>query len=442
MHKASLLNIEDSRKIIEPSSILGALFFLLPFGGKIVPPVIILLVLSVLVFSNKRNWMAKIAERKSFYLPLLVFFLLYIVGVLWSSNINSAFERIEHKMVFMVLPIIVPLIKLDKGQILGMFKIFTYSCLLILTLSFIDFAIVSLTHDEYIILGEIPAGNRPGSVYEYMSQQFLIVDVHRTYFSLYLIISLSYVLSYFSDYIKLRGKSANWIGYLSLLLIMSGLIVIQSKTGWILALGVIFSFLLVKSKHKLKSTIILTAALTLISIALKPFMEYRLAPLVEEIQNIASPGTDKEKSFAINLRPGSAEIRYMVYKSSLQLIKKSPFLGYGTGDVKDVLRAQNEQNGFKSIAHLNYGPHSQLLDVFLSFGTAGALVFLSVFLLPVVDLLRNSNYFAATVLLMILLSSLIESVLSRQEGIIPLALLITVFGKFIGNSNCSNGHIE
>ncbi|MBR9855643.1 MAG: O-antigen ligase family protein [Algicola sp.] len=442
MHKASLLNIGDFRKIIEPPSILGALFFLLPFGGKIVPPAIILLVLSVLVFSSKRNWMAKIAARKSFYLPLLVFFLLYIVGVLWSSNINSAFKRIEHTMVFMVLPIIVPLIKLDKGQILGLFKIFTYSCLLILTLSFIDFAIVSLTHDEYIILGEIPAGNRPGSVYEYLSQQFLIVDVHRTYFSLYLIISLSYVLYYFSEYIKLRGRSANWIGYLSLLLIMSGLIVIQSKAGWILAIGVIFSFLLVKSKHKLKSMVILTAVLSLIFIALKPFMEYRLAPLVEEIKAIALPGTDREKSFAINLRPGSAEIRYMVYKSSLQLINKSPLLGYGTGDVKDVLRAQNEQNGFKSIAHLNYGPHSQLLDVLLSFGILGALIFLLVFLLPMVDLVRSGNYFATTVLLMILLSSLTESVLSRQEGIIPLALLITVFGKFKEKSNRENGFTE
>jgi len=383
--------------------------------------------------------MAKMAERKSFYLPLLVFFLLYIVGVLWSSNMNSAFKRIEHTMVFMVLPIIIPLIKLDKGRVLGMFKIFTYSCLLILTLSFIDFAIVSLTHDEYIILGEIPAGNRSGSVYEYLSQQFLIVDVHRSYFSLYLIISLSYVLYYFSEYIKLRGRSANWIGYLSLLLIISGLIVIQSKAGWILAIGVIFSFLLVKSKHKLKSIVILTALLSLIFIVLKPFMEYRLAPLVEEIQAIALPGTDREKSFAINLRPGSTEIRYMVYKSSLQLINKSPLLGYGTGDVKDVLRAQNEQNGFKSIAHLNYGPHSQLLDVLLSFGVLGALVFLLVFLLPMVDLMRSSNYFATTVLLMILLSSLTESVLSRQEGIIPLALLISVFGKFKENSNIENG---
>jgi O-antigen ligase len=342
----------------------------------------------------------------------------------------------------MVLPIIVPLIRLDKGQILGLFKIFTYSCLLILTLSFIDFAIVSLTHDEYIILGEIPAGNRPGSVYEYLSQQFLIVDVHRTYFSLYLIISLSYVLYYFSEYIKLRGRSANWIGYLSLLLIMSGLIVIQSKAGWILAIGMIFSFILVKSKHKLKSIVILTAVLSLIFIALKPFMEYRLAPLVEEIQAIALPGADREKTFAINLRPGSAEIRYMVYKSSLQLINKSPLLGYGTGDVKDVLRAQNEQNGFKSIAHLNYGPHSQLLDVLLSFGILGALVFLLVFLLPMVDLVRSGNYFATTVLLMILLSSLTESVLSRQEGIIPLALLITVFGKLKEKSNRGNGFTE
>lgn len=442
MQKSSLLNLSNYRKAIEPSSILGTLFFLIPFGGKVIPPAIILLVLSVLFFSDKRNWKAKIADRKSFYLPLILFFLIYIIGILWSSNINSAFKRIEHTLVFLVLPIIVPLIKLNKGQILGMFKIFTYGCLLVLALSFIDFAIVSLTQDEYIILGEIPAGNRPGSVYEYLSQQFLIVKVHRTYFSLYLIISLSYVLYYFSDYVKLGDRWASWIGYLSLLIIISGLIVIQSKAGWILAIGVIFSFLLVKSKNKLRSIIILTVVLAIVSIALKPFLEYRLAPLIEEVQAITSPGTDEEKSFAINLRPGSAEIRYMVYKSSFQLINKSPFFGYGTGDVKDVLRVQNQQNGFKSIAHLNYGPHSQLLDVILAFGMIGVLVFLLVFLLPIIDLVRNGNYFATTVLLMILLSSLTESVLSRQEGIIPVALLITVFGKFNGNSNCRNGDNE
>ncbi|MBS9461266.1 O-antigen ligase family protein [Flagellimonas sp. 389] len=411
-----------------PTFLLHAIFFLIPFGGKIIPPLIILLVITVLVFCNKGKWVNNFTFAWEYHYPLILLFILYLIGIFWSDNIPNALTRIEHTLSFIIFPLIIPAICLTKGQVLKLFRIFVYGCLVVLLTSFLDFAYVTLTTDEYIILGEIPAGNRPGSVYEYLSQHFLIIGVHRTYFSMYLTVCVSYLLFHFEDYIFIFKRKIKWVGYLSIFIILTGLILVQSKAGWVLSSAIICFFLVVSRNNWRRSAIFLLI-FALISLgSLKSILDYRFKPMMEEIQNILSPGDDGEKNYAKNLRPGSTEIRYMVFKSSFQLIYDSPLFGYGTGDVKDVIKKQNETNGFKSISHLNYGPHSQFLSTLLSFGIFGFLIFLGVFFLPIYDTILRTDFFVLSVLFTIFLNCSTESILSRQEGIVCATLFITIFG--------------
>ncbi|WP_299434142.1 O-antigen ligase family protein [uncultured Aquimarina sp.] len=290
-----------------------------------------------------------------------------------------------------------------------------------------------MSTDEYIILGEIAAGNRPGSVYEYLSQQFLIVPVHRTYFSIYLIICVAFILYYFNEYCTFYRKKIKLLGVFSLVLITAAMICIQSKAGLGLLILLVASFFIIKVKKTFWSVVLLIVFFLGSLVLFKSILNYRFKPMIEEIKYILSPGNDNEKDYAKFLRPGSTEIRYMVYKSSFQLIEKAPFLGYGTGDVKDVLRTQNEKNNFVSIAHLNYGPHSQFLYILIAFGFLGLLVFISIFFFPILESFRMKDYFALSILIVIFLSGLTESVLIRQEGIIPISLFITILGRLKTN---------
>lgn len=413
-------------KITKPIGILFLIFFSIPFGGRLLSVEIILLVISTLFFSTKKNWRKKFNQGKYFHYPLIVFFILHLIGLLWSSNIQNGVNQLEHKLSFLIFPIIIPFLGLKRKQILKLFQFFSLSCLIVTLYCFLDFLYVSLTTEEYIILGEKVEGNRPGTVYEYLSQHFIRVNVHRTYFSAYLIASVLFVIFFFNQYITLGSKRYNWFGYISIFLLLAAILLIQSKAAWLIIMLFIFFGLLSK---KIRSTnlfyplIIITICILFFT---KKIAYNRIEKLISEVAYIMTPESDDKKRYTKVLQPGSTEVRYMLYKSSLQLIYERPFFGYGTGDVKDVLKTQNEKNKFISIAHLNYGPHSQFLFTLLGLGILGLFGLLNLFFIPIYMGFINREYFITFVVFTLLLVSISESFLVRQDGIIPTALFLSV----------------
>ncbi len=419
-------NIKKSKRINIPVFFLYLLFFSLPFGGKSIPLLIISLTISGIIFSKRKSWRNNFKSGRAYFTPILSFFLLYLLGVLWSDNLPNAVKKLEHVLSFIVFPLLLPLLNLSKNDVLKLFSTFVLSCLLVLIISFLDFFYVSITKEEYIILGEIASGDRPGTVYEYLSKHLLAVSVHRTYFSAYILVSIVFTINYFKEYCLVFGKKMKWLGFLVLIILITGLICLQSKANTGILIMILVYLFIIKFKKSIKLMLIGFLALFSMMLLLKDVFVNRLNPMIIELQNVMAPGDDKEKDFAKYLHPGSTEIRYMVYKSSFQLISKSPFFGYGTGDVKDMLKEQNTENNFVSIAHLNYGPHSQVLYTCLGFGIVGLLVFLSIFTFPFYESFKFRETFAALVIVILFLNCLTESFLVRQEGIVPVALFITV----------------
>ena len=414
-----------------PYYALCILFVAIPFGGVLPTIGIFLWILSILLFSDKSVWKRNLSEGKYFFIPLLMFFLVHAIGLIWTDNIENGLSKIEHKLSFLIIPLFFPFMSLNKKKIIFLFKLFSISCLSIVIISFFDFLYVTLTAEEYIILGEKPKGNRPGDVYQYLANHFLIVNIHRTYFSVYIVTSILFILFNFQPYIQFQRKEYKFFGTLSLFVMVIAVVCLQSKAGILILLISVIGFLImntIKSFKVIIGTILIITASIFFS---KKIIHNRLDKFLSEIEYIMSPESDDQKRYTKVLRPGSAEIRYMVYKSSLQLIAKKPFIGYGTGSVKDVLRVQNEENRFTSIAHLNYGPHSQFLAVFLGFGILGIFSFLVLFILPTYKAYKNGEYFVVLTLLAFVLASITESVLNRQEGIIPAALFIAVLSGLV-----------
>lgn len=412
-----------------PVYILHLLFFLIPLGSDLISITTVLLTISTLIFSKKNSWYKSFIRGKHSYLPLLAFFALHLIGMFLTDSFPNAVKELEKELSFIVFPLFLPFLNLNRKDVYNLFNTFFLSCLLIITLSFLDFIYVSFSSEEYIILGEITTGNRPGGVYDYLSKHFLIVDVHRTYFSVYLLISVSFVYYFLKkNYIKLHLKQRIFFAT-SLVLLVIGIILIQSKST-IAILIIIFTYYFLKEViNTTNKNYLLTGIVVLLisSLILSDLISNRLKPMINEIENILEEGNDNEKEFTKKLRPGSTEIRYMLYKSSIQIIKEAPVFGHGTGDVKSVLKCQNKKNSFISIAHLNYGPHSQVLYLLIQFGIIGAICFLAIFLFSIRENYNNNDYFAVLIIVILFLSCITESFLIRQEGIVPTALFITTF---------------
>ncbi len=421
-----------------PVYMLQVLFFLIPFGGKLASIGVLLLIAWSLFCTKKEGWLSRFKRGKPYLFPSLVYFLVLSAGLFLSDSFSSAMNQLVQRSSFLIFPLVIPLYFLNSKQVLLVFRSFVLACLLIVIASLIDFAYVSLTESEYIILGEKIEGNRPGTMYEYLSSHFLIVGVHRTYFSVYLLISILFIAYNFRDYNKLVKIKSKWFGFASLIILVLGLIFLQSKAGLLSLILISIFILITKSNKSYKSFFLAISTLLVIFFLSRNVIYNRVKPMINEVENIISPGNDSEKQYAKVLRPGSTEVRYMLYKSSYQLIKEAPIVGYGLGDVKDVVKQQNYKNEFLSIAHLNYGPHSQILWTWISSGIIGVFVLIAMFLFPFINGFKNRNYFIMGVILVIFFNCFTESFLSRQDGIILTALFITFFSQMTNENRIKN----
>nr|WP_299386092.1 O-antigen ligase family protein [Allomuricauda sp.] len=416
-----------------PFIALALIFCMIPIGGRLVVLSILLFVAVTLLFGNWNKWKVRFREFLPDNIPILLFFLIYLLGLLISDNTENALSQIEHKSSLVIFPLVLPFLNIQKKHVHECFKIFVLSCFLILIISFLNFLYTTVVIGEYCILGEKPEGNRIGTVYEYLSKHFIVVEIHRSYFSIYLILCLAYICCYFENFNLAIKKTPKWLAIIIAFFFSLSIVFIQAKMAWIILVATGLVLLSWKGTGYRRYLLAIIPLLIVSSIALKNVVKDRFEPMLHQIENVLSNGDDSEKKFAKELRPGSTETRYMLYKSSFQLIKKKPWLGYGMGDVKDVLRAQNEQNRFKSIAHLNYGPHSQFLYSWLGFGVVGVLIFCVFILSPIWRGFKRSNGFVFVVGCIFGLACVAESFLSRQEGIVPTALILSVIPTLISN---------
>ena len=126
------LNFKDNI----PFYLLSIIFIAIPIGGVLLPIGIILWVLSLLFYYNKDSWKKNFLEGWAFYLPAVVFFLMHLMGLIWTDNIDNGLSKIEQKLSFLVIPLFFPFLNLSKYKGLFLFKLFSLSCLFIVIISF------------------------------------------------------------------------------------------------------------------------------------------------------------------------------------------------------------------------------------------------------------------------------------------------------------------
>jgi O-antigen ligase len=146
---------------------------------------------------------------------------------------------------------------------------------------------------------------------------------------------------------------------------------------------------------------------------------------VTEIRNRFLEIFDADK--IVNNKETSSGIRYILWNTSNKLIEKSNYLGYGIGDVQEVLSQQLALDGFVILAKENYNAHNQFLQTGLGTGLLGVSLFLFSFFYFIRIFIKRKNPEAIVFFLFFLSVFLFESVLERQNGIIIYSFLTCMF---------------
>jgi O-antigen ligase len=128
----------------------------------------------------------------------------------------------------------------------------------------------------------------------------------------------------------------------------------------------------------------------------------------------------------------SLNIRFILWGCTLDILNDNYnwLFGVGTGDAQQLLNAcyDLKAGSQKSLlAQLNLTSHNQYLSIWLNLGIIGLLVFLFNLLSFLYDALQRKDIYLLMFILVIIFSSLTESILNVQKGVVFYAIFISHF---------------
>jgi O-antigen ligase len=336
--------------------------------------------------------------KNPFTIFSVLFYVLLVVGYVYSENQKAALFDLEVKFSLFLFPILLPLIELDRKQFEKVLLAFVGGC-------FIAFLICLSMATLYFYSSLDPA------VFYYNR---LSVFHHPTYFSMYLnfaVIIIYYFLIYGGDAFYVRSK----VALIAMIIVFSIFVVmLSSKMGLITLLVIIFGGTIL---WFLRSRAVFPSILVFLMVSSLIYISFRYSTTIQDRINEAVKSISEE-----NYSFSTTSARIAIWEVSTDLLKASPVIGYGTGDVKDELMKEYEKRGYSFLHYKKLNAHNQYLQAAIGLGFIGLLVFLVSILFPLKEIIRGRNMLYAGFLFLVTFNFFTESALETQAGVVFYAI--------------------
>lgn len=345
-------------------------------------------------------------KRKKFTRELVITSLLYVtffISFLFSKDKTAGLRLIETMLSLIILPVIFYLflgkITIDFAKVKNLFfKVFFVSSIVYCFISLFLFS--NFSHVKY--------PEKDANFYRVALLENNIIGEHPIYVSIFLSIAILIGCTLFN---KKRIKSwQNAFIFLGQLFLGTILVLLMSK-GVILGLFFAVLILFIKIKKVAVKWLLISIVILGSIIVLVPKKNNRFL----EVFNISS----YQKLDNYN----STSIRVSIYNCAVEVLKDSPFFGYGVGDVQGVLDDCYESRDYGFSRKL-YNSHNQFLNLWLCAGAIGFVLFLIWLGHYAIRAIEFRDRFMFAVLVFYGVIFLFENVLSRQSGVIFFAFII------------------
>lgn len=386
--------------------------FLMPLLPS--PALGIMVAFFLLRLLQKGEWKkteAGIIRNRLLLLPVALY-LLYIIGLLWTSNFKYAGLDLQSKLPLLLLPVAIGTFELSPIEFNRIKSAFRYGCLMAGTVLLISAV------KQYF-------QTNLSSVFFYTEYSRPLM--HPTYQSMFLTMGIILNL----DRLNQSADIRRMIPVLSELLFLSfNMILLSARMALIAAVLVIFYAVIrcliqrPRLKIQLAAYAIFMVLTALIYRGANHFSD-RFGQ-VENAISLKDPTQAKQHN--------SASGRVEIWKESIVLLEENWLTGTGTGDVKDELLASYARNNFTYGLERKLNSHNQFLQTFLTLGITGFIVLLSLFLIPAATLPRTNRFVFLSFALMAGLNSMTESILEVQKGALCIAFFFALILNTAGNT--------
>jgi len=386
----------------------GICVILIPLYTKFLPPFVILWAISRILetFSNhkdKDNWPE--VPRKNLILIALFLALFFweAVGLLYSKNLSNGLNIVFSRLSLLVFPLlfIFPGRRIvNQGKTL--FRLFAGGTTLFIIFCFLYAAFRSIS----FIGGQFVFNTHPPEGYwmSYFFSPYFSAIQHPSYMAMFVILSIWIVLETILSEGMKKQQKVMWT--LSGVILLTSIYFLSSRAGFI-ALFIslpIYILFTVRSRKK-----ILYTGTLLLFLLIGGFLVARTNERVKIVLEQISNGAFNEKV--------ASDSRILIWKSSINIIRNSPLIGVGIGDVRDELMKEYSKTGNEDLLLSRYNAHNQFLEVSLEGGLIGLAILVLIIGYMTFYAISERNLLYGLFIVLIFTFFLFESVLYRFAGV-------------------------
>ena len=417
--------MNKKRKKVHEQIFIGCsmgLAFFMPVYQRILPSIIFLMIINWIIEGGITRIPGIFKEKnRTLTFSFIGFYILYLVGMLYSKNMRYGFFDLQVKLSLLIFPIIFATI--DKGFPLqklttNVYKALVAGCLTgtlillgIATISFIN------SHDLHVFF--------------YIGFSKFI---HPSYLSMYLNLAVG-ILAYYLFNKKQKLSSGSRVLFLILAIYFSIMIGLLSSKAGIFSL-LLLSLMITIYLVKVNKQVWIGLVFIIVVIALF-YTGYNLLP------NIAGRFKKAESALKVqnNNSPENMESnseRLVVWKAGIKVIQEHPVFGVGTGDVKDALLSEYQKENNLLVYNLRLNAHNQYIQTQIALGIPGILLLVFFLVLPGWLSFRNKQYLYFSFLAVFAFNILVESMLEVQAGVIYYAFFNSLFFFVLASSKVNS----
>ena len=347
-----------------------------------------------------------ILKKRKAVLLLIAFFLLNCASGLLSENIQEGISWIGFRISFLIFPFAIGSIfisQLLKERLLLGFVIATCAAA---TLCIVHAAILAVAEHDLSLL--------------YNDNLSYIINLQSIYFAMLVNVAL-FSFAYLYAIKSALVYKYSWLPVLLILLPVHFLLASRVAIIILYSIAFLFAVYTVVYRKKILQGLALAMGLVIAAFLLLqifPKTLNRFKELGYTKYNYSS--TARESHFNMALTPeqwNGANLRLAVWSCAWAVTKEHMLLGTGLGDKMDVLKKQYAAKGFSFGVSTNRNVHNTYLDVWMSLGLIGLLLFVAALLiLPAFGCIKTGDWYGLLVITCICVSIVSETYIDRTIG--------------------------
>ena len=346
------------------------------------------------------SWQEKkqlLNANKKVLMSVTSLFLLFVFGITYTDNLQAIPKETTLKIVFLVVPLMIFSIQINRQIFETIYKYFSYSVALNSASAFVKVLIFKHFHlGNYLVYHDLS----------------LFIEKHTTYYAMLVVLSALYFI-----WQILVSKNRRITNILLFIFSVFTLYMISNRIS-IVAMAVSSILLIISKLNKTKSLLYI-------------FISIGFSVLILNLPNY-------KKRFNPDYLQNTNEVslRKILWQSVLETAKHNNIIfGTGSESKRDFLYQKYLENGLKIAYVEKYNAHNQYLEYLLDFGLVGVLLLLILLGSMTIFFYKKTDFLALGILSVFVVFMLTESILERQTGIITFTFFISILLRINLSSN-------